>query len=257
MDIVDFNCGWTKRQPTPEDFELVKSQMKPEKTFLMYQLGYCITAAARHNIFQFIIKFDERVAYVDTDSIKGKFTEEDVAFINEMNQKTIELENKVAAHLGIDPELYAPKTPKGVVKRLGWLDQEPTAITFCTAGAKRYCYTTMDEDGYVEMHTTIAGLPKSAGTALIKHANDMRRDDLVWDCTQSQKSTPYYNDNQPTIRWTDYQGHTYISEDKYGICLLPTSFDLTIKPKYLTFIQYCNGEISYEEAFNDIPNILR
>lgn len=222
----------------------------------MYQLGYAITACARHNLFDIIIHCDERIAYCDTDSAKGKFTEDDIKFIEEYNKNVEIKENMVAEHLGMDPNLFAPKDPKGRTRRLGIFSEEDEAITFITRGAKRYAYL-IDNNGHYEMHTTIAGLPKDSGTAVVKHARDLTRNDLVWNVIQSGKNTPYYNDNQPTISWTDYQGHTYIDDSKYGCCILPTTFDLKVTENYDKFVQYCNGDLSYEDAFNDIPDILR
>lgn len=255
-DIIDYSLsGWKK---TPCDYSVFNDtieHMKAERTFLSYQIGIWVTAHARHNLFDFIIKFDPRIAYCDTDSIKGMFTDEDLKFIEDYNKHIEELENKVADHYHLDPNLYCPKTPTGKQKRLGIMAREEDCIEFVTLGAKRYADSIINSKGEEEIQTTIAGLPKKAGPLKIKKVSDMLKSNLVWSTEESLKQTSYYNDNQPTIQWTDYLGNTYISDEKYGCCLLPTTFDLSMSKQYSDFLDFIETEDP--NYLNDTPIDLR
>lgn len=255
-DIIDYTVeGWKKSPCDNNVFIDTIEHMKAERTFLSYQIGIWVTAHARHNLFDFVIKFDPRLCYADTDSIKGLFTDEDLEFITEYNKHIEEIENKVAQHYHLDPNLYAPKAPNGKVKRLGIMAREEDCLEFVTLGAKRYADLIINSKGEQEIQTTIAGLPKKAGQNKIKSVSDMLKNNLVWNTEESMKQTSYYNDNQPIIKWTDYLGNTYISEDRYGCCILPTTFDLSMAKQYSDFLDFINtNDPNY---LNDTPIDLR
>lgn len=254
-DIIDYSIsGWKKSPCDNMVFIETIDGMKPNKMFLSYQIGIWVTAHARHNLFDFIIRFDPRIVYCDTDSIKGVFTEEDLQFVEEYNKSIAEREEAVAKHLHIDPNLFAPKTPKGKTKRLGIMEREPDCLEFVTLGAKRYA-DSIEVDGEIEIQTTIAGLPKKAGKNKIKKVSDMLNNNLIWNTEESMKQTSYYNDEQETIIWTDYLGNEYTSTEKYGCCLLPTTFDLSMSANYIEFLEYIeNGD---PNLLNDTPEDLR
>lgn len=224
-------------------------ETKEEDSFTVYQAGIWVTAWARHNLFDFIIALDERIAYCDTDSIKGLFTDEDIKFVEDYNKKIEDLENQVAQTLGIDHAKYTATTSKGKIKRLGVMEREDDCEEFKTLGAKRYVYLSNGE-----IHCTIAGLPKRAGKAKIKSVDDFK-DGLVWDTQESEKLIAKYNDNQNSCIWIDRDGNAYESEAKYGICLQPTTFDLSISNEFSHFLNLLRGGMldRNDEFYTDMP----
>lgn len=256
-DAIEFNeedDGWKKIECTEENFTDTMSKLKPDKVFGSFQLGCWVTAWARHGLWDFILQFDEKIIYCDTDSIKGVFTDEDIEWINNYNDSIASLEARVATELGIDDTLYTPLTSEGKMKRLGIMEREADAVHFKTLGAKRYVYET--EDG--EMHCTIAGLPKSAGKIKIHKCEDFTNK-TVWNTEESGKNAVYYNDTQHSAIWTDEYGFSYVSKELYGLAIIPTTFDLSLSKEFKEFlITLDRGYVDYDdEFFDDTPKILR
>lgn len=259
-DIIEFNdkIGWDKVKFDDESgpqilFDVLQS-LTPEKCFGSFQLGIWVTAWARHRLWDFIIHFDEKIIYCDTDSIKGLFDDEDLKWIDDYNASIASLEDRVATLLGFDSKLYTPLTSKGKMKRLGVMEREDDAAYFKTLGAKRYVYETKDG----EMHTTIAGLPKSAGVNKIHKCEDFTNE-TIWNTMESQKNTAVYNDDQPNAILTDLYGNKYEACDKYGIAIVPTTFDLSISEEFAKFLMTLKrGAIDdNDEFFSDVPYVLR
>ena len=252
-EITFTEDGWAANDElTLMDFVETMSKTKPKQTFIAYQHGVWVTAWARWSLWQFILKLDKKVVYCDTDSVKGVFTDKDLEFFDKWNQDIEKLQAKVAADLNFDPALYTAVTSKGKVKRLGVMEREDDCLEFKTLGAKRYVDRTADG-----IQCTIAGLPKSAGVAKFKEVDEFT-DQTFWRTAESGKLCACYNDNQPTTRWTDAYGNTYISTDKYGLCLKPTTFDMSMADEFKAFIAaLMTGEMDDENIFNDTPSILR
>lgn len=253
-NIISFGeNGWNSEEPDDESFAEMLQQTDEENSFTMYQAGVWVTAWARHNLFDFIIELDDKVVYCDTDSIKGTFTEKDIKFVDRYNKKIEELENKVAKIVGIDPAKYTATTSKGKIKRLGIMEREEDCQEFKTLGAKRYVDLI---DG--KIHCTIAGLPKRAGEAKIKSVDEFNSG-IVWNTIESEKLIAHYNDNQPECIWTDRDGRKWRSNDKYGICLQPTTFDLTIGKEFAEFLAVLRTgamDRSNEAIYNQTPSYL-
>ncbi len=258
-DLITFDgAGWDTTKFNDELFYETIQAAKPENTFLAYQMGIWVTAWARHNLWDFIIKLDRHIAYCDTDSIKGLFDENDIDFIVNYN-KTIEaLEDDVANKLGFDPNLYTAKTMEGSVKRLGIMERESDCLEFKTLGAKRYVdkVWSKKKQAYV-VECTIAGLPKEAGEKKLKSVSDFNNN-VIWNTRESKKKIAQYNDNQKPCEWRDRDNHPYKSKDKYGICIQPTTFDLSMSDEFIRFLQVlATGKINREdEFFSDMPSYL-
>ena len=244
--------GWHRESFTDEDFFTTIENVKSETTFLAYQHGIWITAWARHNLWDFILKFDEKIVYCDTDSIKGFFNDDDIAWIEEYNKKIEYYQNLVADYHGYSRDLYTAKTSKGTVKRLGVMEREEDCSKFKTLGAKRYA---AEHDGKTEC--TIAGLPKKGSKEVIKSVDDMSNE-RKWNTINSKKITACYNDNQGTTVWTDFEGNKYTSYDKYGVCLKPTTFDLSMSDEFVNFLtMLARGSIDRNnEFFTKNPSYL-
>lgn len=254
-DEVTFGpSGWKTKsldEGGTDMFYKLMNQVSEETAFGFFDLGMLCSAIARKRIWDFILHFDDIIWYIDTDSIKGEFNDDDINWIDNYNKWIEERENRVAADLGIDPELFNPCTAKGKHKRLGIMEREADC-RLKTLGAKRYI---AEHDGEIEC--TIAGLPKWAGKAKIKTFDDFSNETL-WTTKESGKVCCYYNDNQPVTVWTGRDGEKYESHDKYGVCLKPVTFDLSMSGEFITFLNLlATGYIDKSNPyFNETPNLL-
>lgn len=244
-DTIEYSKkGWVRHEFTDEDFFNTVGEMKEETTFLAYQHGIWITSWARHNLWDFILKFDERIIYCDTDSIKGMFTEEDLQFVDDYNKQIAQYQQIVADYHGYSSSLYTATTSKGSIKRLGVMEREDDCEEFKTLGAKRYVAKHGDS-----VDVTIAGLPKSCGKKVIKSVDDFHNNRL-FNTIDSDKMTAYYNDNQGTTVWTDKDGVKFVCDDKYGLCLKPTTFDLSMSSEFEKFLaMLATGRIDKNDEF--------
>lgn len=123
MDVqYDDIIGWTENDLTNEDIvEMLKQQEK--KGFLNFATGVFCTAYARWNLITNIMKLDEYVVYVDTDSIKAR-EGYNKQVIEDYNKKVIERIKYVSNVLKIPFERFAPKDIKGVERTLGLFDDD-------------------------------------------------------------------------------------------------------------------------------------
>ena len=235
-DQIEFDDdGWSKHViATIEEFEANLSVEENEKrfmnevakTFTTWGIGVYTTAIARYRLWTAIFEFDDKIVYCDTDSAKGLFDDEDLKWFDNYNLYIGELQQKCADYYDFDSSLYKAKTSKGKLKQLGIWEREDDCEEFKTLGAKRY---VASHNGEIEC--TIAGLPKKAGLINI-HSVDELEDNLFWTPKQSGKLISHYNDNQAETIWYDKQGQKYVSNDKYGIMLEPTSFTLSLSDDY-------------------------
>jgi len=250
--------GWggdNSEEAMRETFDNTIAGLKPEKVILAYQMGVWVCKAACWNLWRMILHYDKETIYCDTDSLKGLL--KDLTFIDNYNEWVKAEEEKAAQDLGIDVGLWAPKTPKGETKRLGVFEREHDCFTFATLGAKRYyCefYSTNKKTGvkYKDRETTIAGLPKSAGKKMIHSAEEFLKQP-TFTVEESQKKMAIYNDNQGQVKWIDYLGNSYITDEKYGCAIIPTTFDLAITPKFDKLLKLIEDGYSDENIFNDTP----
>ena len=257
-----------KEEDLPEIYEKCIKKMKPESTYAQYLCGIYVSSQARFNLWDIILHddFDENISYCDTDSCKGYYSPDGLEWIKQYNNEVEERQNRVAAELGIDPELFSPKNKDGEIKRLGWLEEEFTDNIECfkTLGAKRYCIQLKKgkkdkKSGKIKkILTTIAGLPKKAGTAVIKTIDDFNNM-TEWKPSQSLKKIVYYNDNQPECIWTDYKGVEYTDNNQFGAPIVPTGYDLSMSEEFIKFLLTLNGTVDpdEDEFFSDIPEDFR
>lgn len=278
LEVVDDELQWTIKHIdgngdiniAMEIFYTDIQHLNPDKVFLMYQIAPWVTAWARSfRLFRAVLHYDDETWYSDTDSLKGKFSEID--WFEEENRWVKEREDEVAADLGIDPELFNPQRPLDpddpdgpkdpTDLRLGIWDREKDIEEFVAFRAKCYCYRTVDH----KMHVTVAGLPEEAGVAHkvkkiingveteVEHGKIHNIDDFqlntIWNASESFKSISYYNYKQTPGVWVDRDGNTCdIKKElgyypKYGICLMPTTFDVKTTEEYDEFLDvFTNGK---------------
>ena len=256
-EIVYSNFGWDKtpinetefmdKMKMPESGAAIEKEISEK--FTTYQIGVWIPAWARHNLWDAIFQLDEKIVYCDTDSVKGLFDDEDIQWFSDYNIHVGELQKRVADHYGFDVVKYSPLTVKGKAKQLGIFDREDDCEEFKSIGAKRYAAS---HNGEVE--TTIAGLPRKAGTKIIKSVDELN-DGIIWSPKQSGKLMAHYIDNMQSTEWHDKYGNVWNSNDQYGIMLEPIGFDMSLAEEYRKLIETLNGKTD-SDYFN-ITKIIR
>ena len=303
--VEDFNTritnGWYKQATTQEDFaNQIEKMLDKGDMYGTYQIGCWITAVARYRLLLAVYHLDNKAVYCDTDSIKGFFNDQDLEWFNNFNANiksecldAIAWHNSQGFNFTFDD--YAPLTPKHTSKEIGYFDRESDCVCFRAWGAKRYADCEYDKDtDMFEIKTTIAGLPKSAGSrklAKLYHEktgrtvtldkgrwlcdiphhfdNDTIRldttttpvsfflDGISWDADESEKLVCHYVNDDSDCVWVDYNGDEYESTeyDTYGICLQPTSFSMTLSDDYEMLVNLLNDNV--DMAFDDIPLALR
>lgn len=188
--------------------------------------GVWVTAYARRNLLENVLKLDEYVVYCDTDSMKlTKGYNKEI--INSYN-KNVESKLKVISEkMNIDFSKYSPCDIKGKNHLLGLFEKESfgnhlyTYKEFITQGAKKYAYKTFDN----KIHITVSGVPKTGAKALKGDLNNFK-DNLVFNYEDTGKNLLIYNDFQSNNIITDYQGNTEQRSDLTGSCIVPTTYIL-------------------------------
>ena len=243
-DEVEFiNNEWVEIPLTNEE---IKDRLIKEKkiSFLSFAYGVWITAYARSNLINNIIKLDDYVVYCDTDSIKV-LDGYDKSVIDSYNESVKEKIKKVSEELNIPIERFAPKDIYGVSHMLGVFDDDGHYLEFITQGAKKYAYKYIDKKGEEKIGITVAGVPKSGAKAL-KDLNDFK-DDFVFRYEDTNKNLLVYIDEEEEFDLTDYQGHITHVIDKSGCCLLPTTYVLGKALEYAKLLDDSSNRAIYDE----------
>lgn len=218
--------------------EVYRRQYKNYKVFLQ---GIFVTAWARSRIWSAVLdeqdgeRMDEHIVYTDTDSLKmyhynGDFFERD-------NKVVLTRHEEIARELGIDVNDLSPVDIKGNAHPIGVWEQEETAVKFRSLGCKQYMCEYAD--GHKKL--TCAGISKLA----VKCFKDIDAFDIDRTLTEkelvnakddkghtAEKLTPYYNVEYPEVHYPD----GYVCKYKSGVCLMPTTFNLSITPNDLALL---------------------
>lgn len=122
--------GWNETElKNDEIIELLNKEKN--KMFLSYAYGVWVTAYARNNLLQNVIKLDENVIYCDTDSLKlSEGYNKNI--IIEYNKKVIEKIKNVSNFLNIDFNKYSPKDTHGKEHILGIFENDGKYDEFIT-----------------------------------------------------------------------------------------------------------------------------
>lgn len=221
-DEVSYEGGeWSTIELTHDRAnELLLKQVEKKNTFLSWAWGVYVTAYARKNLWTIILKLDPDVIYCDTDSVKYVGDYEDIFEV--YNKEILHKLEVTLDHYKIDRSLIRPKSPDDIEHPLGIFDTERPYKEFKTLGAKKYCYKY--DDGSI--HITVSGVAKS-GAAALKSLDDFRNG-FIFDYDNSGKNLLTYNDDQIPVLVTDYQNNSVEYNDKYGLNLHPTTYELGI-----------------------------
>ena len=110
---------------------------------------------------------------------------------------------------------------------LGIFDHDADYKEFITQGAKKYAYT---DKKYGEIHITCSGVPKDGAKAL--KSLDEFKDNFVFDYKYTNKNLCVYNDEMKEFELIDYKGKRQKVKDKYGVVLIPTTYELGKSQEY-------------------------
>lgn len=228
----------------PLDDELFSKDLKSlnkkkYKNYKAFCQGIFVTAWARQRIWDAVLSgLDENIMYSDTDSLKvynykGSFFEDN-------NKYVLTRHKELAKELNIDITAFSPLDKKGNPHPLGVWDNEGRYKEFRSLGCKQYIYK--DNDG---LHLTCAGVSKLAVKAF-NSVSDFKPDRRLTEkelknCVDefghsAEKLIPFYSDDYPVITYPD----GYKCRYKYGVCLMPTTFNLSITPNDMTYLM---GEV--------------
>lgn len=236
--VDETNKIWDKNELTKESYDkklstVRKKQFKNYKAFIH---GVFVTANARKRLWDAITyeDMDEHMVYTDTDSLKLHNYDGD--FFEKENKRVLELNKKVAKDLKVSEDLFSPKDKYGVPHPLGVWEHEDTYEEFKSLGCKQYIYK--DKKG---LHLTCAGISKLA-VQCFDSVDDFEKDKRLTEkelkeCTDgeghtAEKLIPYYSTNYGRVVYPD----GYVSTYKCGVCLMPTTFNLSITPNDLYYL---------------------
>ena len=202
--------------------------------FLSFSYGVWVTAYARNNLLQNVMKLDHYVVYCDTDSIK-LVEGYDKSIIEDYNNSVKKRIKYVSEKLGIDYNRYSPKDKDGEEHMLGLFELEKKEYQnysyneFITQGAKKYAVkeTVLDkktQEISEKINITVAGVPKKGAKALKKL--EEFKDGLIFKYEDTGKNLLFYVDNQEPYILRDYLGEELEVTDNSGCCLLPNSYTL-------------------------------
>lgn len=135
---------------------LLDSYIGNNKQFLLYQWGVWVTAWARHELFQGVLKMGIDVIYCDTDSIKYLHPDKYKTWVDEYNERVFNDMLKRCDDIGVSRDMVNPVTITGEHTPLGVFDYEKTYKYFKTLGAKRYAFSYTGDDFSI----TVSGLNK-------------------------------------------------------------------------------------------------
>lgn len=228
--IFDNELGWSEIPLTNEEI-LQELENKKKNPFLSFAWGVWVTAHARNNLLENLIKLDKFVLYADTDSLKLK-EGFDKKVINEYNKRVEENIKKVSDELQINFEKYSPKDKKNISHLLGIFEHDASYYQFITQGAKKYAYIDKKDE---KIHITVSGVPKKGAKAL-KDLNDFK-DDFIFSFKDTNKNLLVYNDDMNPFILKDYKGKKLEVTDKYGCILIPTTYKLGKAEEYANLIE--------------------
>lgn len=227
-NVIFNNIEWDEVELTNEEI-IEKLNEQKENPFLAYSFGVFVTSYGRYNLLSNLVKLDNKVIYADTDSLK---LEEgfDIKVIEDYNKNVLEKIKKVSNDLKLPIEKFSPIDKDGKAHTIGLFDFDGFYKEFKTLGAKKYSYIDNDNN----IHITVSGVPKK-GAAALKNLDEFRND-FVFEYKYTGKNLVVYNDEQQEFNLTDYAGKKYAVKDRYGICIVPTTYTLGISDEYANLI---------------------
>lgn len=241
---------WDKKIMKKEDFDkkLNSINKKKFKNYKAFVQGIFVTAHARARIWDAVISgLDENIVYTDTDSLKVVDYNGD--YFEKQNNIVMQKHQIIANDLQIPLSDLSPLDIKGNEHPIGIWEREKDVKFFKSLGCKQYICEF--EDGKKKL--TCAGISKLAvqcfDTVDDFAINRQLTEKELLNCNDgaghtAEKLTPYYSVDYPAVIYPD----GYICKYKSGVCLMPTTFNLSITPKDLKLL--------YETVNDKLATIL-
>ena len=232
----EMEASWDPDESKTEE-ELLEKYNNDKKRFSYYYWGIWCCKYAMKMVWDAILYLGPDYVYTDTDSVKFLNPDKHIAFFEEYNKRSYKKLQIMCDYYNIPYGMIAPENSKGEKCVLGAWDDEGRYKIFKTLGTKRYIY--MDESGEVTM--TTAGVRKSAVNYLIKtygrygifeHFNS----DLIIPAEESGKATAYYTDFDYSGDAVDYLGNQFHYEEKSGVAIVNTEYNMHRGEKYKDFL---------------------
>ena len=209
---------------------------KSNKNYKAFIQGVFVTAHARARIWDAVINgLDDFIVYTDTDSLKTHNYDGD--YFEKQNQFVLTRHVEICKQLNISLDDLSPSDIHGKKHPIGIWDDERDVSKFRSLGCKQYMVEY--DDGTREL--TCAGVSKLA-VKCFKTIEDFDIDKTLTEKElknatddkhhTAEKLTPYYSVNYPVVKYPD----GYISRYKSGVCLMPTTFSLSITPNDLALL---------------------
>lgn len=220
--LYDPDEGWSIDELTSDIVNAKFEKMRRwyDRTyFLHYAAGCWVTSAARHRLWQCIIRIDKDLVYTDTDSLFYLNDHDWKWFNNDASERLRDM----CVFRDIDFERTRPLDKSGVPHPLGVLEYEETCDRFKSLGAKKYIEERDDK-----LYMTISGVNKSAVGCL--NSIDDFKDDFEFDKDSEfvHKSELVYIDDMPSVTFPD----GYHSDLRHGINMRPTGYKLSAPTVY-------------------------
>ena len=229
---------WDKKIMDEEDFNKKLSVLnkKKYKNYKAFVQGIFVTANARARIWDAVINgLDENIVYTDTDSLKVHNYDGD--YFEKRNEEVMQIHKQIADDLEISIDDLSPVDIKGVKHPIGVWEREKDVEKFKSLGCKQYIVEYADG----KKKLTCAGVSKLA-VQLFDDVDDfcinrqLTEKELL-NCKDdaghtAEKLTPYYDVDYPQVIYPD----GYVCNYKSGVCLMPTTFNLSITVNDLKLI---------------------
>ena len=225
------------KDPPEEDRELARYQASASY-FLCYAWGAMVSTQGRIYLQRMIDSVGpDAFLYCDTDSIFARYPERSRARIRSLEAELKSFQRRC----GIELTYY---DIKGRPHELGGIDEEPECA-FKTFGAKKYITI---EGGTLK--STIAGVPKKEGAAIIGSADNFRLD-MVFPGSVTGKNCLWYNDNEGLILHDELGREIPVYSN---VAMLPVDYRLGLSDEYRLCLEVegINELYSYQVTNNDM-----
>lgn len=230
--LFDGIKDWTEDETKGIESVLDEKHKKWYNNYTAYTQGIWIVAAARKSLWIPIIEeLDKDVIYYDTDSLY--YLGDHEKYFDDYNARRWEKLCSALKSMNIDIARAQPKAPSGEVVRLGEFGLDTEWDTFKTLGSKRYMYR--DKKG---LHLTIAGVNKENGVKAFKDFKDFKIGKVI-SHEYCKRLEAHYLHDMPDVVWNKGEYDEYASDLRYGICMSPSSYELTRDRDFKDLILNC------------------
>lgn len=235
---IIFNGDWLAHGQLEQSIEdgLQDIKKKWYNNYFSYTIGVYITALARHELWNMILRFDNNdVCYFDTDSVKFLNPHKYMKMVEKCNKEIIKESEQACKHYGFSKKVFRPLKPSGEESILGTWEFEGIYKKAKFLGAKKYCVE--EDDG---LHITVSGVPKRAVKSL-KSIEDFS-DGFCFDAESCQKGLSTYLDGtNPEVTLPD----GYTVRQPFGINIRNCGYTLGITEEFEQMIAFMveHGEI--------------